>query len=243
MNKFLMLSCWLFCGFAHAQTADEIINKYIDATGGHDKWAHVNTLKFTGTYNMGPGMEAPTSRIITSKPTIAYYGDFSWQGMTAKSAMRADSGWKYMPFSGKRETDPMSANEIRNTRLDADPQGLLFNYKEKGYTADYLGTDDMDGSDVYKIRLTTRDGDMVYYYIDMETYYILKIAERVRFKDKEEKSYTVYSDYKKTDYGIIMAYATQQVDEHGNEQGGPVTYTKIEVNPVVDYSIFDKTKK
>jgi hypothetical protein len=243
MNKILTLLIMLMGMIARSQTADDIINKYIEATGGHDKWARVTSIKYTGTYNMGPGMEAPLTRLLTSKPTMAFYSDFSWQGMTAKSAMRADSGWRYMPFSGKRETDPMSPNEIRSYKLDADPQGLLFNYKEKGYTVEYLGADDMDGSDVYKLRLTNKDGDMVYYYIDMETYFILKTEQRIRFKDKEEKSYTVYSDFRKTDYGITLPFSSQQVDEKGGEQGGPVNYTKIEVNTPVDASIFDKSKK
>ncbi len=243
MNKIFTLSVMLMAMVMRAQTADDIINKYIDATGGHDRWAKVTSIKYTGNYTMGPGMEAPLTRLLTSKPAPAFYSDFSWQGMTAKSAMRGDSGWSYMPFSGKRETDPMSANEIRITKLDADPQGLLFNYKEKGYSVENLGTDDMDGSDVYKLRLTNKDGDMVYYYIDMETYFILKVEHRIRFKDKEEKSYTVFSDFRKTDYGVTLAFSSQQVDEHGAEQGGPVNYTKIEVNAPVDASMFDKSKK
>jgi hypothetical protein len=176
------------------------------------------------------------------KPSLSYYSDFTWQGMTAKTAMQGDSGWSYQPFGGKRETDPLSPNELRSTRLETDPRELLFSYKEKGSTVEYLGTDDMDGSDVYKIRLTTTDGDMLYYYIDTDTYYILKITKRIRFKDKEEKSYTTYSDFRKTDFGVTVPFSSQQVDENGAEQGGPVTFSKIEVNPTIDQAIFENKK-
>ncbi|MCW3126632.1 MAG: conserved hypothetical signal peptide protein [Bacteroidetes bacterium] len=243
MKGLLTLTMLLACMIVQAQTADDIINKHFDATGGKEKWARVNTIRCTGNYVMGPGMLAPVQKVETNKPSISFYSDFSWQGMTAKNAMRADSGWNYNPFGGKRETDPMSPNELRSAKLDADPQGLLFDYKAKGYTVEYLGTEDMDGSDVHKVRLTTKDGDMMYYYIDADTYYILKIAKRVRFKDKEEKGYTTYSDFRKTDYGIIVPYSNQGVDENGAEQGGPVTYTKVEVNPTIEASIFDKVVK
>ncbi|HWB64718.1 MAG TPA: hypothetical protein VG603_14480 [Chitinophagales bacterium] len=243
MKQLFTLGIVLMAIALHAQTADEIINKHFEATGGHDKWAKVTSLKYTGTYTIGPGMQAPVTQVVTSKPFTGLYSDFSWQGMTAKTVMQGDSGWSYRPFQGKRETDPLSPNEIRSISLDADPQGLLFNYKEKGYTVDYLGTDDMDGSDVYKLRLQTKNGDMVYYYIDQETYYVLKTETRIRLKDKEEKSYTTYSDFKKTDYGIVLPFSEQNVDADGNEQGGPTNYTKIEVNAAVDASIFDKLKK
>ena len=181
--------------------------------------------------------------IVSKKPFKGMYSNFTWQGMTSKSAMRGDSGWAYNPFGGKRETDPLSPNDIRSKDLDADPQELLFNYKEKGYTVDYLGTDDVDGTDVYKLCLTTKTGDMVYYYIDEQNYYILKTENRLKFKDKEQKSYSTFSDFRKTDFGIIIPYSTQSVDDDGNEEGGPINFSKVEVNGNVDLSLFDKPKQ
>lgn len=225
-----------------SQSADDIVNKYIAATGGADKWSKVVSLKYTGTYQMGPGMLAPVSGVAMTKPFKGSYSDFTWQGMTTKNAIRADSGWSYNPFGGKRETDPVSPDEIRSDKLTSDPQGLLFNYKQKGYTVEYLGTDDMDGTDVLKLRLTTPEGDMVYYYLDAETFYILKEVDRVKLKDKEQKSYAAYSDFRKNDFGIVLPYSQQRIDENGNEQGGPVNYSKIEVNASIDAKIFDKPK-
>ena len=133
----------LMGGQVFAQTADDIINKSIAATGGAEKWSKVVSMKYEGNYVMGPGMLAPITEIQFTKPATAYYSDFTWQGMTSKTVMQADSGWTYNPFGGKRETDPINAEEIRSLKLDADPQGMLFNYAKKGYTADYLGLDDM----------------------------------------------------------------------------------------------------
>lgn len=225
-----------------AITANDIINKNIEVTGGADKWAKVYALRYSGQYVLGPGMLAPVTEIITSRPFKGYYSDFTWQGMTNKSSMRADSGWTYNPFGGKRESDPMTSNEMRSLKLEDDPQGLLFNYKQKGYTVDYLGTDDMDGTNVYKLRLTTKEGDMVYFYIDQDTYYILKTETKVKLKDREEKKYNLLSDYRKTDFGIVVAFSEQSTDENGNEQGGPFNVTRVDVNGNIDPTVFDKPK-
>ena len=242
MKKMLLLVSVILATKTFAQTADDIVNKYIAATGGADKWSKVVSMKFTGVYQMGPGMQAPLTQVLVAKPYHGSYNDFSWQGMTSKTAIRADSGWSYNPFGGKRETDPVSPDDVRSDKLGSDPQGLLFNYKQKGYNVEYLGTDDMDGTDVLKLRLTAANGDMVYYYLDAETYYMLKEVQRVKLKDKEQKSYFVYSDFRKTDYGLVIPFCQQRVDENGNEQGGPVNFSKIEVNATVDGKIFDKPK-
>lgn len=242
MKKILLLLSVVIVTKCFSQTADDIVNKYIAATGGADKWSKVVSMKYTGTYQLGPGMQAPLTGVYVSKPFRGSYSDFSWQGMTSKTAIRADSGWSYNPFGGKRETDPVAPDDIRADKLGSDPQGLLFNYKQKGYTVEYLGTDDMDGTDVLKLRLNVPNGDMVYYYLDAETYYILKEVQRVKLKDKEQKSYFIYSDFRKNDYGLVLAFCTQRVDENGNEQGGPVNYSKIEVNGSIDGKMFDKPK-
>jgi hypothetical protein len=242
IKPFYLLLFSLLTAQIFAQTADDIINKHFEVTGGKDKWAKVYSVHRTGVFVIGPGMEAPVSSVTLSKPFKGNYSDFTWQGMTAKNAMRADSGWNYQPFSGKRDADPMSPNEIRSGKLSNDPQGLLFNYKEKGYTVEYLGTDDMDGTDVYKIRLTTKEGDMVYYYIDVETSYVLKEVTRIKLKDKEEKSAIIFSDFRKTDFGVILPFSQQGVDDDGNPQGGPTNFSKIEINTAVDASVFDKPK-
>jgi hypothetical protein len=91
--------------------------------------------------------------------------------------------------------------------------------------------DDMEGSEVHKVRLTTKEGDMVYFYIDVQSFYVLKMVKRMKFKTKEDKSFVVYSDFRKNDFGLTLPYSTQRVDEKGNEQGGPVMLTKITVNP------------
>ena len=173
-TRILLLALCFFSQIIQAQSVDDIINKNIEATGGRALWAKVTSIKASGYYVLGPGMQAPVNSLNTNKPFVGAYSDFSWQGMTSKSAMKDSAGWSYNPFGGKRTADPLSPDRLRSMKLSADPQGLLFNYKEKKCTAEYLGMDDFDGVEVHKIRVTNAVGDLIYYYIDASNFFCFK---------------------------------------------------------------------
>ena len=46
--------------------------------------------------------------------------------------------------------------------------GMLWNWKEKGYTVTFDGKEDMEGTSCYKIKVDTKEGDSFTYYIDAE---------------------------------------------------------------------------
>ena len=226
-----------------AITADEVIDKHFEATGGKVNWAKVYSVKYSGYYEMGPGMKAPISSFVCTKPFKGIYSDFSWQGMKSMTALKDAAGWSYNPFGGKRESDPLNPDQIHSINLESDPQGMLFNYKDKGYSVDYLGLDDVDGVEVHKLRLSTKDGDLVYFYLDATSYYILKTTKKIKLKEKEELQSTAYSDFRKTSLGLIVAFSQQGLDENGNESGGPSVYEKVEFNIAPDAALFEKPKK
>lgn len=210
------------------QDADQIVSKVYEASGGKARWSKVNSIMSEGTLEISPGMKAPVVVYSSAQPLSQYFS-LDYMGMKMRALMQDSSGWQYNPFGGKRETDPMSPDQIRENKLRA-VKGLLYDYKERGFSLDYLGMDDIEGVDVFKLRLMTPSGDIVYYFIDSQTYFILKQTFRMRFRDKEEISATVFSDFRKTNYGIILPFSEQNVDEHDNPQGGPTNFSSREIN-------------
>ncbi|MFO0265539.1 MAG: outer membrane lipoprotein-sorting protein, partial [Cyclobacteriaceae bacterium] len=57
-TKLLVFALALVAGVAQAQTADEILAKYFENTGGVDKWNSLNGIKMVAKVNQG-GMEIP----------------------------------------------------------------------------------------------------------------------------------------------------------------------------------------
>lgn len=240
-----MKSIWTFlCGIifavqTQAQTADDIIHQYYEATGGKALWAKLNSIKSTGYYVMGPGAHAPVNQYQSNEQG---YSDFSWNGMTSKSARKGNTGWSYNPFGGKRMADPMTQDQIKISKLNSDVQGLIYDYAAKGHQVEYLGTEDFDGTDVHKIRLTTKEGDLVYYYFDVESHYLLKVYMRIKLSDKEQKITTNFSDFKKTKFGIILPFASNWVTDEG-EEGGLTQFTEIDINASVDPALLEMPKQ
>lgn len=239
MKQFIILSLISFIlSNVTAQTAASIIDQYFEATGGKTLWAKVHSIKSKGHYVMGPGALAPVSQFISKENN---YSDFTWNGMTSKNARKGNTGWSYSPFGGKRIADPMTPDIIRMHKLLEDPQGLIYDYSTKGFVVEYLGVEDFDGTDVHKIRLITNDGDMVYYYFDKESHYLLKIYMRIKLSDKEEKVTTNFSDFKKTNFGIILPFANNWVTDTG-EEGGLTQFNEREVNTTIDPAILEMPK-
>src|SRR5438874_112068 len=150
MKKIVLLCIVAFLfviGHSSAQTADELVNKYVDAMGGKEKLASLNAVKMTCSVDIGPDMKAPFTMYIINKGMRT---EFEIQGMKLIQALDGDSGWYINPFQGKKDPERMSEEQIRQSKDEVELTGSLFNYKEKGYTVEYLGKDDMEGTDTYK---------------------------------------------------------------------------------------------
>src|SRR5437764_6773536 len=172
-KKLIFSALFLFATvFAFAQTADEIINKHIDAMGGKDKMTNLKTLKMVANVDIGPNMKAPMTMYVVNNK--GYRMEMEIQGMKMINAFDGDSGWYIQPWGGKKDAERMNAEQIRESKDQADITGSLFNYKEKGNTVEYLGKEDMEGTDTYKLKVTKKTGDIEYDYLDASTYLKLK---------------------------------------------------------------------
>src|ERR1051325_2387781 len=83
-----------------AQTADEIINKYLQTVGGLDRSQAVKSLRRTGKFTGGGGFEAPILE-LNKRPNLVRQ-EFTIQGFTGVNGYEGKNGWKFEPFGGKK---------------------------------------------------------------------------------------------------------------------------------------------
>jgi hypothetical protein len=168
-HVWIVLIAVLCCGaLSHSQTADELIAKNIEARGGLDKMKAIKTLRATGKFEGGGGFTASVGQ-ENQRPNLVRE-TFSLQGMTAVQAYDGSTGWQIQPFGGKKDPELMGEDDLRDLLLDADLDGPLVDYKEKGSTVEYLGHDVVDGDDALRLKITLKNGDIIYDYLDPDTF-------------------------------------------------------------------------
>lgn len=217
-----------------AQTVDEIIAKNIQARGGLDKIKAVQSIRSTGTMTMGPGMEAPGS-MVQKRPDMARL-EFTLQGLTAIQAYDGKDAWQIMPFTGKKDPEMMSADDKKDIEENADIDGPLVDYKSKGNKVELLGKDKLEGTDVYKLKATLKNGDVVTIYLDADSFLEIKEEVKRNVRGTEQEIESVLGDYKEVN-GMMFPFAMENGIK-GSQQKERLTIAKIELNVPVDDSIF-----
>ena len=89
-----------------------------------------------------------------------------------------DAGWANNPFMGKNEAEPLTADQVNEMKYMTDLSGSLYNYKEKGYKVEYVGKEDVDGTEAHKIKVEFNANKTEYKLIDPETWYEIKTIDR-----------------------------------------------------------------
>jgi hypothetical protein len=82
--------------------------------------------------------------------------EFSLQGMTGINAYDGSNGWKIEPWQGKKDAEALTEEEMHSILEDADFDGPLINYQQKGNRVGFLGMEPVEGSDAYKLKVTRR---------------------------------------------------------------------------------------
>lgn len=219
---------------AHAQTAEELIEKNLQATGGRAKIEGVKSVRMTGKMLAQQGIEVPM--VIEYKEPDKMRTEVTVQGMTMVQAVDGKTGWVVAPFLGKKDPEPMSADDLKQAEDQLDSLNLLTKYKEKGHTIEYVGKQDLEGTPAYKLKLTRKNGDVSYLYLDAESYLLVKIDGKTKIQGQDLESQTTLGDYKSVD-GVLYPHSIEsQVKSMPGK--AVVTFSKIEVNPAFEDAHF-----
>lgn len=225
---------------AFAQTADELVEKSIKASGGREKIEAIKSARMSGKMSMGQGMEAPLM-IETVEPN-KFRMEMTFQGMTMVQAYDGKSGWQVQPFMGKTEPEPMNEQEQKAMEKQLEDMDILTKYKEKGHTVELVGKEELEGSPVYKLKLTKKSGEVSNLYLDAETYLLIKQTGKTQMQGQEIETETSLSDYKEVG-GVLYPHTIQT--KIPSMPGGvmAMTFEKIEPNPDIPSSRFDMPAK
>src|SRR5215468_708147 len=228
-----LAACAMTAGGASAQTVDEIISKNIQARGGLEKLKAIRTLRTTVKFS--DGSFRAEFRQENKRPGKVRE-EFIIQGMAQIQAYDGKTGWQISPFGGRKDPDLMSQDDMKSLIVDGDLDGPLVDYKEKGHITELVGHDSMEGTDCYKIKLSMKNGDIRYYYLDSDSYLELKVEIQTTIRGALQESELYYGDYEQVN-GIYYPFAVEQAQK-GSSSRAQFTVEKIEQNVDLDDTLF-----
>lgn len=212
---------------SYAQSADEVIAKYLTAKGGADNLRKIESLVMKGNLNVN-GSQIPVTMSMVN--AAGFRVDFSFNGMSGFNIISKDSGWDFNPFAGQTKAEPLTAEDVKSKQDALDIRDDLLDYASKGTSVEYLGTEDVEGTECHKMLLNLSSGKQKTFYIDTDGFMLIKSSEKTTVNGQETESNIMYSNYKMV--GDIMF-------AHNIESAlGPIEMESIEINTPIDNSVF-----
>lgn len=236
MKKTLLLLAAILLvsgGSVMSQTLDEVLAGHFSATG-QDNMLKINSQKVTGTL-IQSGIEIPFVQYAKRPGKVRL--EATLQGMTLIQTFNGTEGWVINPFAGVTAPQPMTEDQLRSIKYQADSDGMLWNWAEKGYKVTLEGEEDMEGTSCYKIKLVTEPGDVFTFWIDTDTYILLRQNTKMTVMGNESENDTYFSNYSMVE-GIAMPGKAES-----KMQGQLVltlVFEKVEFNQELEDTMFDK---
>src|SRR5277367_5181874 len=192
-----------------------------------EKMKAIKTMRVTGKFEGGGGFTASVGE-ENQRPNLLRES-FTLQGMTAVQAYDGSAGWQIQPFGGKKDPELMGEDDVRDLLLDADFDGPLVDYKEKGSTVEYLGHDVVDGDDALRLKVTLKNGDILYCYLDPDTYLEIRRETQEFIRGSVRESVIDLGSYKPV-AGVMYPFSIASGPKNDPSSWQTITIEKIEVN-------------
>lgn len=232
--------------YAGAQTVDEVIDKYVAARGGKEKLNAVKSIYMEGSREM---MGAEVTVKITKEQGKLSRTEFEMAGSTGYVLVTEKEAWSLFPMRSPTPVK-MPDEALPALQTETDISGPLVDYVAKGHKAELTGKDTLNGNLAYKIKLTTKAGKEINYWIDATSYLLVQSSSkgggmfggggrRAGAGGEPAEVISLYKDYK--DVGGVLFPHTIETKMMGGEGrgGGGTTYDLIEVNKPVDAKLYN----
>lgn len=214
-----------------AQTAEEILAKHIEAVGGKEKLTGLKSVKIENKMEIMGGESSSSSVLLNGK---AFKTEAEFNGQKMVSVVTDKGGWAINPMGGSGAPEAMPEDQVKLVQ-DQIHYHPLFDYASRGGKVALAGKEKVGSADAYKIVLTNEAGS-TNYFIDPATYMLLQTSRTASMMGQEMEVITSYSDYRKTDYGLMVPYTTEM--SFGGQFSMTTKVQKVEINQPVDEAIF-----
>lgn len=238
MKTFLVfvLTIAFLSPLAQAQSLDEIIKNNLEAKGGIEKINAFKTGKVTGKM-MTQTFEIPYTMWFKKPNQVKM--EMVFQGANMMMAYDGNIAWQISPFTGSTDARELTGEQAGQVKEMGEIMDEPFiDYREKGHKIALMGKEDLEGTEVFKLKVTRKDGQEIYYFIDTEAFFERKTSTTKKKQDGTEiKIDTTYGDFKPVAGVMIPHWLSFSI----NQQSMSMTLDTVEPNMELAEDFFSMT--
>lgn len=220
-----LMICIVLIQRMQSQTAEEIINKHIEAIGGYEKIKAIKTLIFESVTKFPDHIRRSTSYVIHDSAIRT--DNINSNGEIGYGIVTKTDGWTFDAAANSMKKKTKA--EIKEFQRVLDIQGPLVDYKQKENKVKFLGKETIDSSGYLKVRVIKHNKDRLIYFFD-SSYFVFRVIYHPTGKDRP---YTFDYSYQSIEGGYFFVHKSKHL-----ETGIETVYTDYQMNPEIDRSLF-----
>jgi hypothetical protein len=227
---------------AHAQTADEVVEKYLTAIGGRAALGKLTSRTATGTISVTTPAGDLTGTIelynkAPNKSRTVVKIDASALGagqILQDQRFDGTAGYAIDSLAGNRD---LTGDQVEIMRSSTFPTPLL-RYKEEGARVELVGKEKVGDRDANVLRFTPPKGPASRMFFDAETNLLVKTVVTVNVPQlgTDVEQTVEFSDYRDVT-GMKVPFRTRSVNQL---QALTIVFTTVEHNKAIDDASFAK---
>lgn len=235
------VALWAASAGAAGLTAAQIVDRNVAARGGLEAWRAVKTISMSGEMDAGGTKAVRLPFEMSLKRPHKSRLELHIVDQVAVQTWDGARGWKYRPYLGRTEAEPLAAAEAQQAARADELDGVLVDHARKGIRVELQGSEKVEGREAYRLLLTQAGHPARRLWVDAATFLEVKMdGEPRRIDGRERKVSLYYRDYRKV--GALSLPHTLETVVEGVK--GPaahrISVQKVTVNPALADELFGK---
>jgi len=227
-------------GGAPVPTADQVVERYVEARGGAEAWARILAMGWTGHIESGAnGSQKIPFLMLLRRPNATRFEVLA-QNQRLVRIFDGRRGWAQRP-GGETGVDvrDYTPEEVRAALDSGGLDGPLSGYRAKNIQVELQGAELIEQRRAWKLRVTFPSGDVQWHWIDAENYRELRYDRTARNPMGMSGVVSVYLRNYQTVEGISLPLV---IETHAAAGQAPdrMVIEKVAFNPTLMADTFQR---